>query len=389
MSSCRRLRTAQLHRFRDVQRCPWVTVWGEGLEHADARRIYPDGIHEAVAAAIRSELGDGAAIRTATLADPEHGLPRTCWRHRRSPVVGPSRARGRERRRRRPGGPARARRDGPRRPPLEPLFEAVPPADGDPLRPPVAQRRRARGRLDGRAGARHRRGRATRVRHSGARDVRGTSTSRRRTSSSSSAPSRAARCFEAAAAGPGGRAGSSTSVPGTRRFPSTGSRRSRVSSRTPSGGRAGDGLRSRRRRRRSRPWAGTVARRGGVNGLDDRSPQSRKATRAAARTTVAAASSRRPCSSVAVSRASLNVSRLPSASSSSPWTAVTCRRTNRTRFDGRAAPARAVRRRLRQLLPRQRAHPRPLRIRRAVGSRPRRARTRGLRWKRPPNSSRL
>ena len=50
------------------------------MEHADARRIYPDGIHEAVAAAIRSELGDGAAIRTATLADPEHGLPRTCWR---------------------------------------------------------------------------------------------------------------------------------------------------------------------------------------------------------------------------------------------------------------------------------------------------------------------
>ena len=55
---------------------PWVTVWGEGLEHADARRIYPDGIHEAVAAALRSELGDGAAIRTATLADPEHGLTR-------------------------------------------------------------------------------------------------------------------------------------------------------------------------------------------------------------------------------------------------------------------------------------------------------------------------
>jgi trehalose utilization protein len=51
-----------------------VTVWGEGLEQADARRIYPDGIHEGVAAALRSELGDTAAIRTATLADPEHGL---------------------------------------------------------------------------------------------------------------------------------------------------------------------------------------------------------------------------------------------------------------------------------------------------------------------------
>ena len=51
-----------------------VTVWGEALEQADAKRIYPDGIHEAVAAALRSELGDTAVIRTATLADPEHGL---------------------------------------------------------------------------------------------------------------------------------------------------------------------------------------------------------------------------------------------------------------------------------------------------------------------------
>jgi trehalose utilization protein len=53
-----------------------VTVWSEGLEHRlpEAKRIYPDGLHEAIAAAVREELGDGAAVRTATLADLEHGL---------------------------------------------------------------------------------------------------------------------------------------------------------------------------------------------------------------------------------------------------------------------------------------------------------------------------
>ena len=53
-----------------------VTVWGEGLEHdkPEASRIYPEGIHEAVATALRSELGDAVVVGTATLADPEHGL---------------------------------------------------------------------------------------------------------------------------------------------------------------------------------------------------------------------------------------------------------------------------------------------------------------------------
>ena len=37
----------------------------------EAKRIYPGGIHEAVAAALRSELGD-VVVRTATLAAPEH-----------------------------------------------------------------------------------------------------------------------------------------------------------------------------------------------------------------------------------------------------------------------------------------------------------------------------
>ena len=53
-----------------------VTVWGEGLEQVkpEAARIYPDGIHEAIASAIRTQLGDTALVRTATLAAPEHGL---------------------------------------------------------------------------------------------------------------------------------------------------------------------------------------------------------------------------------------------------------------------------------------------------------------------------
>jgi trehalose utilization protein len=53
-----------------------VTVWGEGLEHVkpEAARIYPDGIHEAIASALRTELGDTALVHTATLSAPEHGL---------------------------------------------------------------------------------------------------------------------------------------------------------------------------------------------------------------------------------------------------------------------------------------------------------------------------
>jgi trehalose utilization protein len=53
-----------------------VTVWGEGLEQErpEAKRIYPDGIHEAIAGGLRDELGRAAVVRTSTLAAPEHGL---------------------------------------------------------------------------------------------------------------------------------------------------------------------------------------------------------------------------------------------------------------------------------------------------------------------------
>jgi trehalose utilization protein len=51
-----------------------VTVWNEHVaerEKPEAGRIYPDGMHMAIAAA----LGDVGPVRTATLAEPQHGLP--------------------------------------------------------------------------------------------------------------------------------------------------------------------------------------------------------------------------------------------------------------------------------------------------------------------------
>jgi trehalose utilization protein len=50
-----------------------ITVWNEHVherEDADAARIYPDGIHATIAAF----LGDLGSVRTATLAEPDHGL---------------------------------------------------------------------------------------------------------------------------------------------------------------------------------------------------------------------------------------------------------------------------------------------------------------------------
>jgi trehalose utilization protein len=53
-------------------------VWGEGRhEKQDPRvaEIYPDGMHETIAAGIRTHLGPSALVRTATLDDPHQGLP--------------------------------------------------------------------------------------------------------------------------------------------------------------------------------------------------------------------------------------------------------------------------------------------------------------------------
>jgi len=55
-----------------------VTVWGENV-HEDrdpqVRAIYPDGMHETIAAGLRDLLGAGAKVRAVTLQQPEQGLP--------------------------------------------------------------------------------------------------------------------------------------------------------------------------------------------------------------------------------------------------------------------------------------------------------------------------
>lgn len=61
-----------------------VTVWNEHVheqEDDDVAKIYPDGIHGAIAEGLEDEAegddDDGYAVRTATLQDPEHGLDRS------------------------------------------------------------------------------------------------------------------------------------------------------------------------------------------------------------------------------------------------------------------------------------------------------------------------
>jgi trehalose utilization protein len=54
-----------------------VTVWGENLhEQRDelVRKLYPEGMHAAIAAGIAEHLGEHATVRTVTLDQPEHGL---------------------------------------------------------------------------------------------------------------------------------------------------------------------------------------------------------------------------------------------------------------------------------------------------------------------------
>src|SRR3712207_2457376 len=54
-----------------------VTIWNEYVHERRSeavRRVYPGGIHAAIAEALRERLGDSAGIRTATLDEPEHGL---------------------------------------------------------------------------------------------------------------------------------------------------------------------------------------------------------------------------------------------------------------------------------------------------------------------------
>ncbi|WP_248761171.1 ThuA domain-containing protein [Pseudarthrobacter sp. SSS035] len=54
-----------------------ITVWNEYVHETsqpEIAAIYPHGIHGAIAEGLGTVLGSRAEIRTATLADPEHGL---------------------------------------------------------------------------------------------------------------------------------------------------------------------------------------------------------------------------------------------------------------------------------------------------------------------------
>jgi trehalose utilization protein len=53
-----------------------LLVWNENIHETrdeNVIRIYPDGIHRVIADALQQQLSD-SEVRTATLADPEHGL---------------------------------------------------------------------------------------------------------------------------------------------------------------------------------------------------------------------------------------------------------------------------------------------------------------------------
>lgn len=55
-----------------------VTIWNEFVHERnkpEVAEIYPDGIHAAIATGLRELLGSGVEVRTATLDQPEHGLP--------------------------------------------------------------------------------------------------------------------------------------------------------------------------------------------------------------------------------------------------------------------------------------------------------------------------
>ncbi|MCI2424201.1 ThuA domain-containing protein [Saccharopolyspora sp. K220] len=54
-----------------------VTVWNENVHESTEPEVaerYPDGIHGAIAQGLVEHHGDGIRVRTATLAEPEHGL---------------------------------------------------------------------------------------------------------------------------------------------------------------------------------------------------------------------------------------------------------------------------------------------------------------------------
>lgn len=55
-----------------------ITIWNEFLherQNAQVQAIYPHGIHTVLAEGLREHLGHNIVIHTATLEEPDHGLP--------------------------------------------------------------------------------------------------------------------------------------------------------------------------------------------------------------------------------------------------------------------------------------------------------------------------
>ena len=115
-------------------------------ERHSSARIYPDGIHAAIAAALNADDGIDASDRHPRPAR-ERPPPRPAQGHRRPPLVGPQGPPQGRRRHRRPRRPAGPRGHGPHRPPLRALLEDLQAPDGHPLLPPLARGRRARAPL--------------------------------------------------------------------------------------------------------------------------------------------------------------------------------------------------------------------------------------------------
>lgn len=77
-----------------------VTVWNENRHENSpdslTARLYPSGMHGAIAAGLTGLLGEAVEVRTATLDEPEHGLPQSVvdstdvllwWGHEAHPEV--------------------------------------------------------------------------------------------------------------------------------------------------------------------------------------------------------------------------------------------------------------------------------------------------------------
>ena len=75
MAASDRLAADRLQKERTLDTSINVTVWNEGRHEKRIEKIgkiYPEGIHGAIAAYLREQ--PGMAVRTATLDEPEHGL---------------------------------------------------------------------------------------------------------------------------------------------------------------------------------------------------------------------------------------------------------------------------------------------------------------------------